>query len=96
MTEIKTVFKKFLWVIFKAVEISSFLGMIICLGLVPWTLEMTLFGLFPLNDMLFSFFVSLALYFLFFYLVRYLCRMIIYCIDQNIIGEIIDAMFGGM
>lgn len=92
MAAIKTVFKKFLWVIFKAGEVECFFEMIICLGLVPWTLEMTLFGLFPLNDMLFSFFVTLALSFLFFYSVRYLCRMIIYCIDQ----DIIDEMFGGM
>ena len=88
---IKAIFKNFLWVIFKAGEIACFFGMIICLGLVPWKLEMTLFGLFPFDYTLRNFLMSIALIFIVCSLEKWICKMMLYIIEHGFI----DEMFGG-
>lgn len=92
MAAIKTVFKKFLWVIFKVGEVECLFEMIICLGLVPWKLGMALFGLSPFDDTLFVFFENLVICFLLNCSLRWICKQMIYLLDNGIV----DAMFGGM
>lgn len=92
MAAIKSVFKKLLWVIFKAGEVECFFEMIICLLLVPWKLGMTLFGLSPFDDTLFVFFENLVICFLLNCSLRWICKQMIYLLDEGIV----DAMFGGM
>lgn len=92
MAAIKSVFKKLLWVIFKAREVECFFEMIICLVLMLWKLEMTLFGLSPFDDTLFVFFENLVICFLLNCSLRWICKQMIYLLDNGIV----DAMFGGM
>lgn len=53
---------------------------------------MTLFGLSPFDDTLFVFFENLVICFLLNCSLRWICKQMIYLLDEGIV----DAMFGGM
>lgn len=90
MEKIKIILKYSLWLFFETWKLASFSSMIICVGLIPWKLEMTIFGLSPFDYTLWNFLTMTAVIFLLSGLEKWECEMALYMIDNGLI----DDMFG--